>query len=565
MTATASLLPLAAVLLPALAVGPILATRHRPNVREAWTFLAGGGTLVLAGLLARAVLAGARPTTDLGTYVGGVGFVLRVDPFGTLFGLLAATLWLVTSVYSVGYMRGLDEHGQGRYFAAFAASIAATLGVAFAGNLLTLFVAYELLTVATYPLVVHAGTDDARAAGRQYLAYTLAGGAAVFAGLVLVYLLAGSVAFVPGGLAGVASDPALARVAFGLLVLGFGVKTAVVPLHTWLPNAMVAPTPVSGLLHAVAVVKSGAFGLGRVVAYVFGPDAVTGLGVGLPLAVLAATTMLYAGVLALRREKLKQALAYSTVSQLSYIALGFALAGRLSTFGAILHIPAHAFMKITLFFVAGLVYVETGATYRDELAGIARRLPVTMTAFAVAAAGLAGFPLVAGFVSKWYMVLGALATDPGFGAVYLLAGGLKLLLFWPIVASAFFTDPEEAEDPAHDAAAAPHGGAPVASDGGSATPGDGTDGPAEAPGDGTSGPSGDLGGDDPAGDDYHAGHGSLPPAGGWTRPASFREAPPALLGPVVAVAVGAVVLGVVPDWLPLWDLAEATVAEVFGP
>ena len=515
MTDVVSVRPVLAVLVPGVAVVPILASGRRPNLREAWTFLAA---LCLFGVVAASVggvLDGVRYVTPLASFAPGAQLALRIDPFGAMFASLASTLWIVTSVYSVGYMRALSEADQTRYFASFAASIAATMGVAFAANLLTLFVFYELLTVATYPLVAHDETSEARAAGRSYLLYTLGGGVVLLAGLLVVYALAGTVAFTPGGVATLAgTDPLLARVGFGLLVVGFGVKTALVPLHGWLPGAMVAPTPVSGLLHAVAVVKSGAFGLGRVVLYVYGPEQVAALGVGLALSVAAGVTMLVAGVLALRATKLKPALAYSTVSQLSYIALGFGLDVRLAVFGAMLHVVAHAFMKITLFFAAGVVYVETGVKRLAAMRGIARRLPVTMTAFAVTAAGLAGFPLVAGFVSKWYLVVGSLAADRFlFGLVFLLAGLLKLLLFWPIVTTAFF--PERSRTVG--GAAAPTGDAPVA-DGGES----------------------------------------------FERRSPPTESRAALLGPVVVVAVGSVVLGVVPELSPHWALARAVVTEVFG-
>ncbi|WP_229113884.1 complex I subunit 5 family protein [Halapricum desulfuricans] len=530
-----SLLPVAVVVAPAAAVPPILYFRDRPNVREAWTFAAALATLGAAGWLASVVLAGARPDAVAGTYVAGVELSLRADPMGAMFALLAATLWLVTSVYSVGYMRGHDEASQGRYFAAFAASIAATMGVALAANLLTLFVCYELLTVATYPLVVHSESDEARAAGRTYLLYTLGGGVAVLAGLSLVYVAAGTLAFVPGGVGGLAADPLLARAAFGLLVAGFGVKAALVPLHTWLPAAMVAPTPVSGLLHAVAVVKSGAFGLGRVVTHVYGPETVADLGLSLPLSTLAAVTMLYAGVVALRQTRIKRALAYSTVSQLAYIALGFGLVERTATFGALLHIPAHAFMKITLFFVAGLLYVESGVTDVDDMDGIGRRHPVAMAAFAVTAAGLAGFPLVAGFVSKWHLLIGSFRADAlVFAAALLAAGVLKLLLFWPMIRAAFFRGDPLASGPARDKAGrtAADGGAP-----------DGEPSTSTARSS-RSGPAG---------------------ARAWEAPSRiWRESAPALLAPVVAVALGAIVLGIVPDRLPLFDLAAEAVAEVFG-
>jgi NADH-quinone oxidoreductase subunit L/multicomponent Na+:H+ antiporter subunit D len=353
----------------------------------------------------------------------------------------------------------------------------------------------------------------------MYVAYTLGGGVAVLAGAVLVAALAGTVTFAPGGIAALAAaDPTLARVAFALLVVGFGVKTALVPLHGWLPTAMVAPTPVSGLLHAVAVVKSGVFALARTVLYTFGPDLTWALDLGLPLAVAAAVTMLVAGVVGIRQDNLKRGLAYSTVSQLSYIALGLAVATPLAVFGALLHVVAHAFMKITLFFAAGLIATETGEKYVSDMAGIGRRLPATMAAFAVAAAGLVGFPLVAGFVSKFHLVLGA--ADRGtlvFVAVYLVAGLLKLLYFWPVVYVAFFGERGSETPDSRHAFAPPH-----ATDGGYV--------------------------------DRTA----------WETRAPGREASPALLAPVLVTAGVAVVLGVVPTALPWWALAEAVVAEVFA-
>jgi len=527
-TDLASLLPLAAVLVPAAAVPAIYALDARPNLREGATFAAALGLLGVVVAMTGPMLAGDRLVFDAGAFVLDARFALRADAFGTMFALLAAVLWVVASVYSVGYMRGLEEHAQTRYFAAFAASLASTMGVALAANLLTLFVFYELLTLATYPLVTHAETDEARAAGRTYLAYTLSGGVLVLGGAVLVYALAGTTAFVPGGIGALgAADPTLARVAFGLLASGFAVKTAVMPLHGWLPSAMVAPAPVSGLLHAVAVVKSGAFGLGRIAMYVFGPETVADLGVSVPLAVVAGATAVLAGVIALRKEKIKRVLAYSTVSQLSYIALGFAIDARLAVFGALLHIIAHAFMKITLFFVTGVIYVETGVEYLDGIAGIARRLPASMGAFAIAAAGLAGFPLVAGFVSKLHMVLGTFTAGVGgFAAVYFLAGTLKLLLFWPIVAAAFTgTGPPLAGHLERDT---DDGHIPAVADGGYGSP--------------------------------SAGAGRE-----WERRNPLTEASPALLAPVLFTAGVTVVLGIVPGAFPLVELAELTVTEVFGP
>jgi formate hydrogenlyase subunit 3/multisubunit Na+/H+ antiporter MnhD subunit len=527
-TAVESALLVLAVLVPALAVPAIYLARRRPNPREAVTLAAAAGTLLAVWLLVRAP---GTPTARFGA-VAGVPFELRADAAGLLFALLASVLWLVTSVYSIGYVRTVGEHSQTRYFAAFAASIGATMGVAFAANLFTLFVFYELLTLATYPLVVHAGTDEARGAGRTYILYTLGGGVLVLGGVVLVGVLAGTVTFSAGGIAALgAADPTLAVAAFVLLAVGFGVKTAIMPLHGWLPAAMVAPTPVSGLLHAVAVVKSGVFALGRTVLYVFGPETTWDLGVGLPLAAAAAVTMVLAGVVGLRQDSLKRGLAYSTVSQLSYIALGLALATPLAVFGALLHVVAHAFMKITLFFAAGVAYAETGEKYVSDLAGVARRLPLTMTAFAVAAAGLIGFPLVAGFVSKFHLVLGAAGGPaPALVAAYLLAGLLKLLYFWPIVYAAFFGERDSEEpDSRH-----PFAPAHAATDGGHV----------EQP---------VLREADPTADEA-----------GWQRLPLGREASPFLLAAVLFTAGGAVALGVAPTALPFWELAGAVVTEVFG-
>jgi len=464
MTDIASLRPLAAVLAPAVAVAPILASGARPNLREAWTVLASVLTLGLVASMVPGVLAGDVYVTELGSLVPYVELTLHADALGVLFGLLASTLWLATSFYSVGYMRGLDEHSQTRYFAAFAGSVASAVGVAFAANLVVLYLFYELLTVATYPLVAHDETEEARAAGRKYLAYTFGGGVAVLGGILLVVHLAGTTAFAPGGidaLAGAASsDPTLARAAFALLVAGFGVKAALMPLHSWLPDAMVAPTPVSGLLHAVAVVKSGVFGIARVLLDVFGVDVVAALNVGpvnagTALAVVAAFTLVAASVIALRQDNLKRRLAFSTVSQLSYIVLGLSVgaaagpgdATKWALVGGLLHIPAHAFMKLTLFFCAGALHVETHTDDISDMAGIGKRMPLTMGAFAVAAAGMAGIPLVAGFTSKYFLLLGTVtAGDLAFTAALLVSGVLNIAYFWPVVYTAFFESQGDSDE-----------------------------------------------------------------------------------------------------------------------
>ena len=453
--------PLLAVLVSLVASGFILASYRSPNIREAWTLLAAVVKFAVVASMLPGVLEGTVFEWTVIELVSGVPFVLRADALGMLFAVLASGLWIITSLYSIGYMRGNDETNQTRYFAAFAVSLSATMGIAFAGNLVTIFVFYELLSIATYPLVAHDETDEARSAGRKYLAYTLfGGGVLVLAGTVLVYWLTGTVSFTAGGIDELAAaDPGLAMLAFFLWAVGFGVKAGIMPLHQWLPEAMVAPTPVSGLLHAVAVVKSGAFGVSRVVLDVFGPELVFdlslpfGFSAGLVLSTIGAITLTAASFIALRKDHLKQRLAYSTVSQLSYIILGLGLFGWYGLVGALLHIPAHAFMKLTLFFCAGNLHVSTHTDYISEMAGIGKRMPLTMGAFTVASLGMAGIPLVAGFVSKYYMLLGGIQMGAELTPVayylvgaLLLSGVLNIAYFWPVIYTAFF----EAEDD-HDA------------------------------------------------------------------------------------------------------------------
>ena len=441
--------PLYAVLVSLLGMFGIFAAHRRPNVREAVTIVVALAKFGIVAAMVPGVLDGETYVFSAGEFVAGIEFVLRADPLGILFAALASLLWIVTSFYSIGYMRGLDEHSQTRYFASFAASLSATMGIAFAGNLVTIFVFYELLSVATYPLVAHDGTDEARSAGRKYLAYTMfGGGVLVLAGTVLVFVLAGTVTFTPGGIEGLAevanSNESAVQLAYLLLAVGFGVKAGLMPLHQWLPTAMVAPTPVSGLLHAVAVVKSGAFGVARVTLDVFGPEVAYRIGMGVAISSLAAFTLLAASFIALRKDHLKQRLAYSTVSQLSYIVLGLGIFGPYGLIGALLHIPAHAFMKLTLFFCAGAAHVETHTDHISEMAGIGKRMPVVFGAFALAAAGMAGIPLFAGFVSKYYMLIGAVEMGSFAPVGYYLAGALvvsgvlNIAYFWPVVYTAFF-------------------------------------------------------------------------------------------------------------------------------
>ncbi|QOS11229.1 cation:proton antiporter [Haloferax sp. Atlit-6N] len=567
MTDVFSLRPLAAVLAAAVGIVTIVASKRSPNVREGFTVLSAVSALGIVASMVPGVLNGTTYVTDLGTFVPGVRFVLRADPLGMIFALLASLLWLITSFYSIGYMRGLDEHAQTRYFAAFAGSVSAALGVAFASNLIVLYVFYELLTVATYPLVTHDETEEARKAGRKYLAYTFGGGVAALAGTALVFLTTGTVEFSAGGIAALANaDPVVARAAFALLVAGFGVKAALMPVHSWLPDAMVAPTPVSGLLHAVAVVKSGVFGIARVILDVYGPDAVGSLGVGLPLAAVAAFTIVVASIIALRQDNLKRRLAYSTVSQLSYIVLGLALLSPAALVGGLLHIPAHAFMKLTLFFCAGVIHVETHTDDISDMAGIGRRMPLTMIAFTVASLGMAGLPLVAGFVSKWYLLIGSIETGQTVFVFVLLASGLlNIGYFWPVIYQAFFQTPEDSD--AKPLIEFPIGGVRAVTDGGSkdsvaegeqyAVDRNPSDHVAVADGESDH----DAATDGESDHDHH--HGGAP-AGGWERRRLGTESTWFMMAPITIAAAGAIVLGVVPQTAVFLALVQRVVADVTG-
>jgi len=431
--------PALALAVPAAGAVLIAASGRWPNLRETVTLATAAALFAVVAGLVPGVLAGERPAATLLAMLPGLALELRVEPLGMLFALVASGLWIVNSIYSIGYMRANDERHQTRFYVYFAVALAATMGIAFAGNLVTLFLFYEALTLSTYPLVAHHDTPEAKRAGRVYIG-VLIGTSIAFLLLAIVWTwaLAGTVEFRPGGILGGKAANATIGALLALYVFGIG-KAALMPVHRWLPAAMVAPTPVSALLHAVAVVKAGVFAIVKVVVYVFGVDGIAGLAGVDWLPVVSGFTIVAASIVALRSDNLKRRLAYSTVSQLSYVVLAAALLTPLSVIGAALHIAAHAFGKITLFFAAGAIYTAAHKTEVSQLDGIGRRMPWTMAAFAVGSLSMIGLPPTAGFVSKWFILAGAMSAGHWMAVTVIVASTLlNAGYFLPIVWRAFF-------------------------------------------------------------------------------------------------------------------------------
>lgn len=439
---------LLALFIPLLGAFFIAANDRRPDWREGATLLTALLLLGVVFSLVPVVAAGARPAVDLLPFAPGVPLRLQVEPLGMVFACVAALLWPLNSLYSIGYMRGNQEPHQTRFYVCFAIAIASTIGIAFAGNLLTLFVFYEALTLSTYPLVTHKGTPEAMRAGRLYLGI-LIGTSIGFLLLAIVWTwaLAGTLDFTPGGiLAGKAEGP-LVGILLALYMFGIG-KAALMPFHRWLPAAMVAPTPVSALLHAVAVVKAGVFSVMKVVVYVFGVDFLNATGASWWLMWVAALTVLLASFVALTQDNLKARLAYSTVSQLGYVVLGAALATSMGVLGGSMQIVMHAMGKITLFFCAGAIYTATHKTEVSQLDGLGRAMPFTFGAFLIGALSIIGLPPLGGSWSKWYLLAGtADAQQWALMGVLLLSSLLNVAYLLPIVARGFFAPSPAADSP----------------------------------------------------------------------------------------------------------------------
>lgn len=433
---------LIAVLVPLLGAGFIMALGKHPNLREACSFLTA---VVLFGVtisLVPDVRAGHTLHFRVFELLPNLSISLRADSLSMIFAVAASFLWIVTVFYSMGYMRGLKEHAQTRFNTCFALALFGAIGCAFSDNLLTLYLFYEIVSVTTYPLVAHHQDEEGYQGGQKYLIYlTTTAKGLILPAMVLLYVLTGTLDFANNIRTGILPPEVHSGIVTALYIcciLGFA-KNGIMPLHHWLPGAMVAPTPVSALLHAVAVVKVGVFSTVRVMLYVFGVDRMDALNLGLPTAYFVSITILVASIIALTKDNLKARLAYSTVSQLSYVILGVALLTPAGIEGGLLHIANHAFSKITLFFCAGAIYVATHKKNISEMKGLGRAMPFTFTAFAIAALSMIGAPPVAGFVSKWYLLVGAL--DAGsllIIGVLITSTLLNTAYFAPIVYHGFF-------------------------------------------------------------------------------------------------------------------------------
>jgi multicomponent Na+:H+ antiporter subunit D len=446
---------LLAILAPLAGAGLVMATGKRPNVRESCSFLAAATLFGIVAWMVPDVLHGAKPHWVVFQLLpgaeGGSGLrvALRADALSMVFAVSASFLWVVTVFYSAGYMRGLHERAQTRFNTCFALALFGAIGCAFSDNLLTLYLFYEIVSICTYPLVAHHQDQESYEGGRKYLTYlTGAAKGLVLPAMVLIYVLTGTLDFAANTHAGIFPGGVnrwVVTALYACCILGFA-KNAVMPLHSWLPSAMVAPTPVSALLHAVAVVKVGVFSTVRVMLCIFGTDLMGACNLGLPTAYFVSVTILVASIVALSKDNLKARLAYSTVSQLSYIILGVALLSDAGIKGGLIHIANHAFSKITLFFCAGAIYVATHKKNISEMSGLGRAMPFTFGAFALASLSMIGAPPVAGFVTKWYLLNGAVdAHAIGIMVVLLASTLLNAAYFAPVVYQGFFGKPSAAD------------------------------------------------------------------------------------------------------------------------
>ena len=445
-----------ALCLPLLAALAIWFVGNSPNQRDAVTLITAAALFLVVLAILPLVLAELPVELELLAPVPGLKIAFAVEPLGMIFAGVASFLWIVNSIFSIGYMRGNKEPRQTRFYVCFAIAIGATMGLAFAENLFTLFICYEILTLSTYPLVTHHKNDEARQAGRTYLGILLGSSIVLFLpAIIATWVFTNTLSFATGGIMTGKVPHVVGSVLLLLYLYGIG-KAALMPIHRWLPAAMVAPTPVSALLHAVAVVKAGVFTIVKVAVYIFGLDYLRELALADIALYLAGFTIIVASIVALRQDNLKRRLAYSTVSQLSYVILAALILSPLSTMGAALHIAVHAFGKITLFMAAGAIYTAAHKINVSQLDGIGKRMPWTMGAFTIGALSMIGLPPAGGFLSKWYILLGALEAEQMFALAVIVGSTLlNAAYFLPIVYAAFLK-PEATDAQDHE-----HGEAPL--------------------------------------------------------------------------------------------------------
>ena len=444
---------LLSISIPIIGAVLIAAAHNRPNLRETISVISSLALFGIVLTLLPEVLAGNRPSLTLVNITPALPVLFELEPLGMLFACIAALLWPINTLYSIGYMRGNQESHQTRFYICFAIALSSTMGVALAGNLLTLFIFYEILTLSTYPLVTHKGDEAALNAGRTYLGILMTTSIGfLLVAIIWTWSLTGSLEFRPGGiLAGKVAGPELILLLF-LYMYGIG-KAALMPIHRWLPAAMVAPTPVSALLHAVAVVKAGVFSVVKISIYIFGFDMLQQSSAAEGVLWIAGFTIIVASVIALRQDNLKLRLAYSTVAQLSYVILAIFILAPLSTVAAAFHIAAHALGKITLFFAAGSIYTASHKSRISQLNGIGYRMPWTMAAFTIGAISMIGIPPAAGFISKWYLLLGAFQQQHVVAVlVIIISTLLNAAYFIPIVYAAWFRQADDISE---------HGEAPL--------------------------------------------------------------------------------------------------------
>ena len=424
----------------------LFGVEHR-RTREIWVLSVA---FVTAALGLCAVFAGTRETFVAVRFTQTITLAFRADGLACIFAAMVSILWVLASFYALEYMK--HEGAETRFFAFFLMSFGVTLGVAFAANLVTMYLFYELLTLATLPLVMHSMDAKARFAGKEYILYSMTGAALGFVSMIFVLYYSGGADFVMGGaldLSRIGGDTNVMLLVYVLGFFGFGVKAAVFPFHKWLLSASVAPTPVTALLHAVAVVKSGVFAVMRLTYYSFGAQVLFGTWAQAVVICAAAFTIVFASANGLRSPHLKRRLAYSTVSNLSYILLGTAMMTPAGLVAGLAHMLFHALNKITLFFCAGAVYYRTHKEYVYEIEGYGKVMPITMASFTLTALGLMGVPPLTGFVSKWRLGTSALSTGLGIG--WLAAGALIVsalltaLYLMTVVFSVYFPRKKESK------------------------------------------------------------------------------------------------------------------------